>query len=1034
MKTTQMATATAILTVILTLAGGLATASDQTWTGGSAVDGNWSTGANWSGGAAPGSTTVLDNGDVATFNAAIANTWGNAAGNPVVIDSASQNIGGLTFTGSPGNYFIGSTGGNSLLLSSGGAIQVTGGLGVTNPVFTINAPVQLQGAGGGSYTFSNDMAFANVGSYAGLQILGGVTGVATAGNNTELLLTGSNQNQNSGYRSSRVSDIGDGTAGGTVSIRKTGSGAWVLGGANTFSGGVTLDEGVLVIGSGTASTPIGSGTLTINGGVISGNPESGSVSLASNPVIINGDFTARGEYYITLGPATLGTAPGSERTIVGRTNAYLTINGIANGTTADSLRLGNGSTPTSLSLLWSAATYTGTTTFANNSGMGWGANAANNYASSLFRFEGNSGFRPATFGAVSSYGDLEFAAGSAWLGNMNRGNNNSWADFASTARATGATADIHPDNASPTTQGLRIVGLTEGLIDQGYFYKGTDFAYVNDPAATGGNYVRAPVYDTDANFSSFAGGASIPDSATTNYNLTGAVSAQSDASVNTLRIDGASAIDLTQSGGTTLTLASGGLLRSGGGATTIGGGTLAVGNDVELVVRTNVAADAIALDSPFVANGVNALTKTGLGTLTLSAANTHTGMTSLNQGTLVLADPLALQNSTFRQYTGNSLNFGASFNAASALVFDAAVTGNAFTFGGLAGGTNISLRNSTNTAGIALTVGGNDEDTAYSGNLSGAGGALIKTGNGTLVLSGSNTHTGGTTIASGTLQATRAAALSGYNVSGRVNVNSGATLAVSAGGANEWDSAQIGALLGVSPSPFAAGSFLGIDTSSGDFTYTGNTSGAQGLTKLGDNSLILTGAISHTGGTTVREGTLRLDGATVTGNVVVESGAVLGGSGTIGSGLITVQAGGTLAPGATPGILTVDQLLLENGSVFEVELFGTTAGSGYDQVIVTGDIDIETGAILDLALNFNARREDTFTIAESLETSGFFTYGSTLLSEGDSFNVDSYVFGITYAGGAGNDIVLTVLIPEPASFALLTLLGSALLLRRQRRP
>ena len=99
-------------------------AASQTWTGGSVVNGNWSTIGNWSGGAAPGSTSLTTSTDIATFNAAIANTWGNAAGNPIVIDSASQNISGITFTGAAGNYFIGSTGGNALKLTSGGTIQI----------------------------------------------------------------------------------------------------------------------------------------------------------------------------------------------------------------------------------------------------------------------------------------------------------------------------------------------------------------------------------------------------------------------------------------------------------------------------------------------------------------------------------------------------------------------------------------------------------------------------------------------------------------------------------------------------------------------------------------------------------------------------------------------------------------------------------------------------------------------------------------------------------------------------------------------
>ena len=121
-----------------------ARAANQTWTG-SGADGNWSTLLNWNG-AVPGSTAVTNNADTATFNAAIANTWGNAVGNPVVIDSTTQNIGGISFTQAAGNYFLGSTVGNALKLSSGGTIQILSGLTSTNAVETVNAPLSLYGS------------------------------------------------------------------------------------------------------------------------------------------------------------------------------------------------------------------------------------------------------------------------------------------------------------------------------------------------------------------------------------------------------------------------------------------------------------------------------------------------------------------------------------------------------------------------------------------------------------------------------------------------------------------------------------------------------------------------------------------------------------------------------------------------------------------------------------------------------------------------------------------------------------------------
>ncbi len=108
----------------LVTAGSCAQAANQTWDGGSGANGKWSNIINWVGdSAAPGATSGTTNTDIATFNAAIANTWG-LVGTPILIDSATQNIGGISFGVAAGSYFIGTTGGNSLLLSSGGTIQI----------------------------------------------------------------------------------------------------------------------------------------------------------------------------------------------------------------------------------------------------------------------------------------------------------------------------------------------------------------------------------------------------------------------------------------------------------------------------------------------------------------------------------------------------------------------------------------------------------------------------------------------------------------------------------------------------------------------------------------------------------------------------------------------------------------------------------------------------------------------------------------------------------------------------------------------
>ena len=141
------------------------------------------------------------------------------------------------------------------------------------------------------------------------------------------------------------------------------------------------------------------------------------------------------------------------------------------------------------------------------------------------------------------------------------------------------------------------------------------------------------------------------------------------------------------------------------------------------------------------------ITKLGAGTLALSGANTYSGATTITTGTLNLSNQNAVQSSTLTMGGGT-------------LVFDQSVSGNAFTFGGLAAasagaGYNIALLNNAGSpAAVALTVGGNNANTTYAGVLSGTGGSLTKVGTGTLILSGSNTYTGTTSINGGLLRLT----------------------------------------------------------------------------------------------------------------------------------------------------------------------------------------------------------------------------------------------------------------------------------------
>jgi len=172
--------------------------------------------------------------------------------------------------------------------------------------------------------------------------------------------------------------------------------------------------------------------------------------------------------------------------------------------------------------------------------------------------------------------------------------------------------------------------------------------------------------------------------------------------------------------------------------------TNSAGAAIALTIAGNSASTTYAgvLSGP----GSLVIAGTSVNVLTLSAANTYTGNTTLSGGALDLQNQNAVQNSTVTLTGGGST-----------LIFDGAVAGNAFNLGGLAasaGGSGYDLGLTNNTgAAIALTVGGNNVSSTYAGNLNdvGLGGSIIKTGISTLSLAGNCTYSGPTTINNGVL-------------------------------------------------------------------------------------------------------------------------------------------------------------------------------------------------------------------------------------------------------------------------------------------
>jgi autotransporter-associated beta strand protein len=303
---------------------------------------NWVTGVsdnNWSTGVAtfPGSTSVITNGDTATFT-------GTSTELAITINSATLNIKSITFSGAgEPAYTIGTTGGNSLFLTNAGTISIASnvtGASITNAV---NAPLVLEPASSstsGSYTFSSAS-----GTVSHPLVIGGTVTGGTTSQGIALTLQGGNTGANA------INGIISNGGAANVSVIKDAGGTWTLSGANTFTGGVTIHQGILKAGSSTALGPAASATLTFDAS------STGKFQLnGNNTTVIDLNTNATvGTPIIESGSAAAGTDTLTVNTA--NTDVYAGV--LQNGSTRLLALTKSGAGTLTLS---GANTYTGTTT------------------------------------------------------------------------------------------------------------------------------------------------------------------------------------------------------------------------------------------------------------------------------------------------------------------------------------------------------------------------------------------------------------------------------------------------------------------------------------------------------------------------------------------------------------------------------------------------------------------------------------------------------------------------------------------------
>ena len=392
--------------------------------------------------------------------------------------------------------------------------------------------------------------------------------------------------------------------------------------------------------------------------------------------------------------------------------------------------------------------------------------------------------------------------------------------------------------------------------------------------------------------------------------------------------------------------------------------------------------------------GDGGLIKIGTAALSLSGANTYSGGTTINAGTIVI---------------NSDGNLGA--------------TTGAVTFGGGTLEIDSAIQSDAARSAVVGTGGGTIKTDAFlnwNGTVSGSG-ALTKTGTSTLSLNNvNNTHSGGILVNEGVIRFRNGDGSFGAAGNG-VTFASGTTFLI-------FDA-------------YTAGSGRTLTLSSGNvafdirntFTWQGAITGAGGFTKNGASDLILAGTNDYSGNTALSVGRLFVNGSTAS-EITAGSGTTFGGTGST-TGSLTLNSGSTLAPGHDGiGTFTTSAGIALNSATYALE-FNSTLGT-FD-LMVAGDVALSDATLTLTDLGSGALAPGAiFTIVENTgenSVSGAFLG----LAEGDTLGAGGHNFTISYTGGTGNDITLTVAssaIPEPSTWsAIAGLAALGLACSRRRR-
>ncbi|EHD3113108.1 autotransporter outer membrane beta-barrel domain-containing protein [Salmonella enterica] len=952
---------------------------------------------------------ALGSGDV-TDNATLELNTGGDFDNNIGGTGSVVKSGDKTLTLSGANSY---TGGTTI---SGGTLVATNVEALGSGDVTDNAVLELNTggtfdnviSGSGQVVKSGDemLTLSGANSYTGGTTISGGTLVAT---NVEAL--GSGDVTDNATLELNTGGTFDNVISGSGQVVKSGDDALTLSGNNSYTGGTLISGGTLVASNVDA---LGSGDVTDNATL-----EMNTGGDFDNAISGSGQVVKSGDETLTLSGANsyTGGTTISGGTLVANNVEALGTGDVTNNATLelntggdfDNAISGSGQVVKSgdkTLTLSGANSYSGATTISGGTLIAThvnalGTGAIDNRASLLLDASGQFTVTDLT---TESGGNTEIGAGST----LQATTLTQKSDSTLTINLNSNTVDpvIHAASQVSLAGTLDITGVGDVLDSDPASTDDLDtFTLIASDKTIAGDFEKLTVAGMDADLADFITVDGRIDDTGKQYELTTALTWYADrddavtdahGTFNLTNADGSFAVNTvlenvdatldpdsaTGWDGTSLIKQGTGTLilnaeNTYTGGTTISGGTL-VATNVDALGSGDVTDDATlelntggTFDNAI--SGSGQVVKSGDKMLTLSGANSYSGGTLISDGTLVASNVEALGTGDVTDNATLELNTGGTFDNAISGSGQVVKSGdetltlsgtNSYTDGTLISGGTLVASNVE-----ALGTGDVTDNAVLELNTGGdfdnaisGSGQVVKSGDETLTLSGANSYTGGTLISSGTLVA------NDVNALGTGDVTDNATLMLNTGG-----------------------------------DFTNNIGGTGRVEKSGDDTLTLSGSNSYTGGTLISSGTLVAtnvdalgtgdvtDDATLELNTGGDFDNAISGSGQVvksGDDVLTLSgvnsySGGTLISDGT--------LVASN-----VEALGT------GDVTDNATLELNTGGTFDNAISGSGQVEKSGDGTLTLSGSNTYT-GGTLISGGTLVASNVEALG---TGDVTNDAVL----------------------------